>query len=81
MKFFFYLSQENEQVSKAVPVSLQLQCVGADVDLPSYSGLSLEGKVNIWALKLLSYKFILLLHVNRYPKSPSSYLIKVKVES
>lgn len=51
-----------------VPASLWLQYVGTDVDLPSYAGLSLEGKVNIWALKLLNYKFILLLHVNRYPK-------------
>lgn len=64
-----------------MPVSVHFQCVGTGTDLPSYAGLSLEGKVNIWALKLLSYKFILLLHVNRYPKSPFSYLIKVKVES
>lgn len=64
-----------------MPVSLQLQRVGTDVDLPSYADLLLEGKVNMWALKFLSYKFILLLHMNRYTKSLSSYLIKVKVES
>lgn len=64
-----------------MPAFLKLQCLGPDGDLPSYAGMSLEGEVNIWVLKLLGYKFILLLHVNRYLKSPSSYLSKVKVES
>lgn len=62
-----------------MPVSLQVKGVGPDVDLPSYAVTGGQGKH--LGFKLLSYKFILLLHVNSYPKPPSSYLIKVKVES